>query len=107
MHALLDAYRGKLNEAIRRAREAAKASPENEEVQSLLADLTFVAGAVDPGGQMKHLAETTPENLGPLSAETNRLKYAHVLLRRGDTQTTKRMFEEAEKSACKTIQEGN
>jgi serine/threonine protein kinase len=107
MHALLDAYRGELNEGLRRAREAAKTSPENEEVQSLLADLTFVAGGADAGGQMKHLAETAPESLGPLSSETNRLKYAHVLLRRGDTQTTKRMFEEAEKSARKTIQEGN
>jgi tetratricopeptide (TPR) repeat protein len=107
MHAQLDAYRGKLNEGLRRAREAAKTSPKNEEVQSLLADLTFVAGAADPGGQMKHLAETAPESSGPLSAETNRLKYAHVLLRRGDNRTAKRMFEEAEKSARKTIQEGN
>jgi tetratricopeptide (TPR) repeat protein len=107
MHALLDAYRGKLNEGLRRAREAAKTSPENEEVKSLLADLTFVAGAADPGEQMKHLAETAPESTGTLSFETNRLKYAHVLLRRGDTQTTKRMFEEAEKRARKTIQEGN
>jgi len=107
MHALLDAYRGKLNEGLRRAREAAKTSPENEEVKSLLADLTFVAGAADTGGQMKHLAETAPESLGLLSGETNRLRYAHVLLRRGDAQTTKHMFEEAEKSARKTIQEGN
>ena len=70
-------------------------------------DLIFVAGAADPGGQMKHLAETAPKSLGPLSVETNRLKYAHVLLRRGDTQTTKRMFEEAVKSVHKAIQEGN
>jgi serine/threonine protein kinase len=107
MHALLDAYRGKLNEGLRRAREAAKTSPEDEEIQSLLADLTFVAGAADPGEQMKHLAETAPDSLGSLSMETNRLKYAYVLLRRGDTPTTKRMFEEAERSARKTIQESN
>jgi hypothetical protein len=43
MGALLDAYRGKLNEGLRRARAAAKTSPDDEEIQSLLADLTFVA----------------------------------------------------------------
>jgi len=107
MHALLDGYRGRLDEGLRRAREAAKISPENEDVQRLLADLTFVAGAADAGGQMKHWAETAPESGGWMSMETNRLKYAHVLLRRGDTQTTMRMFEEAEKGALKTIQEGS
>jgi serine/threonine protein kinase len=107
VHALLEAHRGKLDEGLRRAREAVKTSPANEELQSLLADLTFVAGAADAGEQMKHWAESSPESTGPLSEETNRLKYAHVLLERGDTQRTKRMFEEAEKSARKTIQEGN
>lgn len=108
MHAIHDfVHLGKRDEGLRRVRKAFSASPDDEELRSLLADLTFIAGTPDAKEQVQHLASTAPENYGAVLPETNRLKYGCELLRRGQTQTAMRMMEQSETRARRVMQQGN
>ncbi len=108
MRAILDfVYLGKRDEGLRRVRKASDASPDDEELRSLLADLAFIAGTSDAKEQLQSLASTSPENYGPELPETNRLKYGYELQRQGKTQTAMPLIEQAETRARKVIQQGN
>ena len=108
MRAILDfVLLGKRDDGLRWVRKAFAASPDDEELRSLLADLTFIAGTSDAEEELHRLASTAPENSGFVLPETNRLKYGHELLRRGQTQTAMRMVEQSETRAHSLVQQGN
>jgi tetratricopeptide (TPR) repeat protein len=108
MRAILDfIHLGERDEGLRRVRKAINANPDDEELQSLLGDLTFIAGTSDAEEQLQHLASTAPENYGDVLSETNRLKYGYELLRGGHTQASMLMVEQSETRARSLLQRGN
>ncbi len=108
MRAILDfVHLGKTDQGLRRVRKALNDSPDDEELGSLLADLTFIAKTSDAEERLHHVAGTEPENYGFVLPETNRLKYAYQLLRRGQTQTAMRLVEQSETRARRVMQDGN
>lgn len=99
--------RGKRTEGLERSRKVAEIEPENQEPQILLADLTFLAGNKHAEAFLQRLVQIAPDSSGMVLPETNRLKYAYLLLRRGDTKTAKRLIEDSEERARKAIEEGD
>jgi len=107
MSSQFDFVRGKRTEGLLRARKAAEIEVGNEEPQNLLADLTLLAGTADAEARSQRMNRVAPETIGMILAETNRLKYAYLLLRKGDTRTATPMINQAEKYARKAVEEGD
>jgi hypothetical protein len=108
VHSAFDfVYRGKRTERLQRIRKAASTEPDNEEIAGVLLNLSLIAGAPDAADQLSRPFRLAPDNAGPVLVESNRLKYAHILQRRGDTANANRLVEEAEQNALKLMQEGD
>jgi eukaryotic-like serine/threonine-protein kinase len=108
MRAIFDfVHLGKREEGLRRIRDALHTSPDDEEIQGLLEDLSLAAGDPAAGEHLQHLAQTGPEGGGQVLVETNRLKHAFLLQRHGHSQTALPMFEQAESSARKMVESGD
>jgi hypothetical protein len=67
----------------------------------------LLAGAADAEARSQRMNRVAPESIGMILAETNRLKYAYLLLRKGDTQTATPMINQAEQQARKAVEEGD
>jgi tetratricopeptide (TPR) repeat protein len=108
MRAILDfVHLGKQDDGLRRVRKAFDASPDDQELRSLQADLTFIAGTSDAQEQLQRLSSSAPENYGTVLPESNRLKYGYELQRRGKIQTAMPLIEQAETRARMVVQQGN
>jgi len=102
-----DFLRGKRTEGLQRARTAAEMEVGNEEPQNLLAELTMLEGTADAEARSQRMNRVAPESIGAILAETNRLRYAYLLLRKGDAQTATPMIDQAEKYARKAMEDGD
>ena len=107
--AMLDCLRGRERESIERARKAVAASPNNEEVLLLLADLTLMTGAADTETLLERFFKSSPDLTGGfwILPESFRVKYAYALARRGDTRRAAQLMQDAERLARETLDKGN
>lgn len=106
---VLDCLRGREQEALARTRKARAASPGDEEVLYLLADLALIKGAPDAESLLEHFYKSAPDLSGGtwILPESFRVKYAYALARRGGSQRANQLMDEAAKLAKESIQQGN
>ena len=98
---------GKRDEGLRRVRVAIKAWPDDGELEMPLVDLAFIAGDPEAKGHLQHLSQVAPEMSGWVLVESNRLKFADLLLGQGDIRTAMSMVDQAENDANKALHEGS
>jgi tetratricopeptide (TPR) repeat protein len=107
--AMLDCLRGREREAGERVRKAKTASPNDEEVLLMSADLALITRATDAEILLERFYKSAPDLSGGfwMLPETFRVKYAFVLARHGEMRRATHLIQEAEKLARQALDKGN
>ena len=98
---------GKEQAADARARRALAASPDNPELQAVVAGYAFLLNAPDAPSRVEELFKQSPEARTFALPATNRTLHAYHLLKRGETERATALFDEALSAAHKELDGGS
>jgi TolB-like protein len=105
VHALLDARRGRTNESLGRARKLAAGADPDGEALLLVSETSYLAGAPDAEAYAERVFSRTPGITGNywFLTESPRVRYAHLLQRRGATVPAERLLQDALRDATAVV----
>jgi len=109
LQAMLEYQKGKAQDAENRARKAVEADPRNEELQILLAELTYLTGASDAESYAERFFLASPDMTGTwwITAQSPRTRYGYLLTKRGDALRGEKLLNDSLRLATKAMAEGN
>jgi tetratricopeptide (TPR) repeat protein len=106
MLAVLEALEGRSSNALERMSRALARSPDDEELKIVLADVAFLADSDQLEAALEPLMKASASSSFAL-AETVRLRYAHVLNKKGEAARAAPHLAEAERTALARIAQGD
>ena len=108
LRALLDARQGRTTESLDRVRKLAAGSDPDGEALLLASEMSYLAGAPDAEAYAERLFTRAPgitSNYWFLT-ESPRVRYAHLLQRRGETVPAERLLQDALREVTAIVADG-
>ena len=109
LRAGFDYLRGNEAEALSRMRKLGESHPANEEVLTVLAELTYLTGASDAEVRTERFFRSAPglATTQFLKPESHQTTYAHLLMKRGERARGLELLESAMRVAQAALADGN